>query len=99
MHVFFGERANDVEEAFCFDGHPARGGDARRAGTENGDVEIRGRDLEPAVRGLEQDIRKDRNRRTLLDHSLAQLQFLLKVRFSYAQLHGFSSFKPRMYFL
>ena len=49
VHVFVGQRADDVEEALRFDGHAAGRGDSRGAGAENRDVEIGRGDLQPAV--------------------------------------------------
>ena len=98
VDVFVGKRADDVEEALRFDGHAAGRGDARGAGAEDRDVEIGRGDLQPSVGGLEQDVRQNRNRRALLDDSLAKLEFLLKIRFSDGQLHVVSSFKTRSLF-
>ena len=97
MDVFIGQRADDVEEAFGFDRHAAGRGDAGGAGAEDRDVEIGRGDLQAPVGGFEQDIRKDRNRRALFDDALAQLEFLLKIRFSDGQLHVVSSFKPILF--
>ena len=51
VHVVVGKRADDVEEPFRFDRHAAGRRDARGAGAEDRDVEIRRGDLQPAVGG------------------------------------------------
>jgi hypothetical protein len=99
MDLFVRHRADDVEQPFRFDRDPTRGGDAGGGRAEDRDVEVGGGNLQPSVGSAEQDIRKNRYRRTLLDDPLAKLEFFLKIRFSDGQLHVVSSFKTNLYLL
>ncbi len=61
-----------------------------------GHEEIRRGDLEAAIRRFEQDVRKDRNGRSLLYDALAKLQLFLKINSGDSQLHVSSLKKPSL---
>ena len=86
-NIFVRQRADDVEKPLRFDGHSAGRRDFRCARAEDRYIEVRCRDLQTAVGSFEQHVRKNWNRRSLLHHALAKLQFFLKINFGDSQLH------------